>query len=83
MIKFSKLSSYIRQLDKENEYLKEQLENKYEKVGTLTSELLYQENTRLFEQVKKQKEVIDKLNNYIDNYDVFKVFSFPLMKKWE
>ena len=25
----------------------------------------------------------DKLNNYIDNYDVFKVFSFPLMKKWE
>ena len=32
---------------------------------------------------KKQKEVIDKLNNYIDNYDVFKVFSFPLMKKWE
>ena len=34
-------------------------------------------------QVKKQKEVIDKINNYIDNYDVFKVFSFPLMKKWE
>lgn len=37
----------------------------------------------LLKQVKKQKEVIDKLNNYIDNYDVFKVFSFPLMKKWE
>ena len=35
------------------------------------------------QQVKKQKEVIDKLNNYIDNYDVFKVFIFPLMKKWE
>ena len=35
------------------------------------------------QQVKKQKEVIDKINNYIDNYDVFKVFSFPLMKKWE
>ncbi len=30
-----------------------------------------------------QKDVIDKINNYIDNYDVFKVFSFPLMKKWE
>ena len=42
-----------------------------------------EENTRLLEQVKKQKEVLDKLNNYIDNYDVFKVFSFPLMKKWE
>lgn len=32
---------------------------------------------------KKQKEVIDKINNYIDNYDIFKVFSFPLMKRWE
>ena len=37
----------------------------------------------LLKQVKKQKEVIDKINNYIDNYDVFKVFSFPLMKRWE
>lgn len=32
MIKFSKLSSYIRQLDKENEELKKQLEN-YKKLG--------------------------------------------------
>ena len=32
---------------------------------------------------KEQKEVIDKINNYIDNYDIFKVFSFPLMKRWE
>lgn len=37
----------------------------------------------LEQQCKKQKEVIDKINNYIDNYDVFKVFSFPLMKRWE
>ena len=47
----------------------------------------YVEVTKYFEnleqQCKKQKEVIDKLNNYIDDYDVFKVFSFPLMKKWE
>lgn len=35
------------------------------------------------ETIKKQKEVIDKINNYIDNYDIFKVFSFPLMKRWE
>lgn len=42
-----------------------------------------EENTRLLEQVKKYKEVIDKINNYIDNYDIFKVFSFPLMKRWE
>lgn len=37
----------------------------------------------LEQQCKKQKEVIDKINNYIDNYDIFKVFSFPLMKRWE
>lgn len=37
----------------------------------------------LEQQVKNQKDVIDKINNYIDSYDVFKVFSFPLMKKWE
>lgn len=39
--------------------------------------------TDLEQKCKKQKEVIDKISNYIDNYDVFKVFSFPLMKKWE
>lgn len=38
---------------------------------------------QLEQQVKNQKEVIDKINNYIDNYDIFKVFSFPLMKRWE
>lgn len=35
------------------------------------------------QQCKKQKEVINKIDNYINNYDVFKVFSFPLMKRWE
>ena len=34
-------------------------------------------------ELKKQQEIIDKINNYLDNYDVFKVFNFPLMKKWE
>ena len=37
----------------------------------------------LQEENQKLKEVIDKINNYIDNYDIFKVFSFPLMKRWE
>lgn len=37
----------------------------------------------LEQQNQKYKEVIDKINNYIDNYDIFKVFSFPLMKRWE
>lgn len=38
---------------------------------------------RLIKENQKRKEVIDKINNYIDNYDIFKVFSFPLMKRWE
>lgn len=41
----------------ENEKLKKQLENKYEKVGTLTSELLYEENTKLVEENQKLKQV--------------------------
>lgn len=41
----------------ENQQLKEQLNKKYENVGTLTSEILYEENTKLVQenqQLKKQ-----------------------------
>ena len=34
----------------------------------------------LYSEVKKQK---DDVVEYIKKYDVFKEFSFPLMKKWE
>ena len=44
---------------------------------------LFDEMENWKEESQKQKEVIDKINNYIDNYDIFKVFSFPLMKRWE
>lgn len=47
----------------------------------LTNAYNYIEN--LEQQVKKQKEVINKVNKYLNEYDVFKVFSFPLMKRWE
>lgn len=52
----------------ENRQLKKQLENKYEKVGTLTSELLYEENTKL---INQQKEFIEWLENEIDICDGF------------
>ena len=39
-------------------------------------ELLKKEN-------QKYKEVIDKIDKYINDYNVFEVFSFPLMKRWE
>ena len=51
--------------------LKKQLENKYKKVGTLTSELLYEENTKL---INQQKEFIKYLEDYLklfDNKDIY------------
>lgn len=51
------------QVKDENKKLKKQLENKYEKVGTLTNELLYEENTKL---INQQKEFINYLNSYIN-----------------
>lgn len=50
-------------LKEENQRLKKQLENKYEKVGTLTSELLYEENTKL---INQQKEFINYLEDEIE-----------------
>lgn len=46
----------------ENQELKKQLENKYEKIGTLTGELLYEENTKL---INQQKEFIKYLEDEI------------------
>ena len=54
------------QLEKQNQELKKQLEKKYEKVGTLTGELLYEENTKL---INQQKEFIEWLENSIKNLE--------------
>ena len=47
--------------------LKKQLENKYEKIGTLTSELLYEENTKLINQQKKFIEWLGTMNRMYQN----------------
>lgn len=60
------LIEYTERLHKENEELKKQLEKKYEKVGSLTGELLYEENTKL---INQQKEFIDWLENCINKTD--------------
>lgn len=58
-------------LKEENQELKKQLENKYEKVGTLTGELLYEENTKL---INQQKAFINYLKDMLDNEnDIFSV----------
>ena len=62
----------VFELIRENQELKKQLEKKYEKVGTLTGELLYEENTKLINQQKEfikwlEKEIKttqDRLNKY-------------------
>ena len=54
------------ELLEENQELKKQLENKYEKVGTLTSELLYEENTKL---INQQKEFIEYMNKTIEELE--------------
>ena len=44
---------------------------------------LFNEMINWKEESQKQKEVIDKIDKYINDYNVFEVFSFPLMKRWE
>ena len=44
---------------------------------------LFNEMINWKEESNKKKEVIDKIDKYINDYNVFEVFSFPLMKKWE
>lgn len=61
IVKGTKLEA--KQLLEENQELKKQLEKKYEKVGTLTGELLYEENTKL---INQQKEFIEWLEDKIN-----------------
>lgn len=64
--RLSKVPDY-NDLLKENQELKKQLESKYEKVGTLTTELLYEENTKL---INQQKEFIKYLEDKINFYKI-------------
>ena len=73
MIKFSNLSSYIRQLDKENEELKQQLHDASIQIQELIEKDIWcPSNCEKLEQLqqenKKQKEVIDKIMNMIKQY---------------
>ena len=51
------IENELQKVQQKNQQLKEQLNKKYENVGTLTSEILYEENTKLVQenqQLKKQ-----------------------------
>lgn len=60
----NELLARIALLEEKNNQLKEQLEKKYEKVGTLTTEILYEENSKLQSVLKElrswlEDEIID------------------------
>ena len=57
------LRDMVLELQQENQELKKQLEKKYSKIGTLTNEVLYEENTKL---INQQKEFINFLENEKD-----------------
>ena len=63
---FDELFDEMENWKEEAKELKKQLENKYEKVGTLTSELLYEENTKL---INQQKEFIEYMNKTIEELE--------------
>ena len=66
MAEKEQLNSLVNSCQEEIRQLKKQLENKYEKVGTLTSELLYEENTKL---INQQKEFIEYMNKTIEELE--------------
>ena len=73
MIKFSNLSSYIRQLDKENQELKRQLHDASIQIQELIEKDIWcpsncEKLEKLQRENKKQKEVIDKIMNLIKQY---------------
>ena len=65
------LNRLVNSCQEEIRKLKKQLENKYSKIGTITNEVLYEENTKL---INQQKEFIEYLENMLDNEnDIFSV----------
>lgn len=59
-----RLNSLVNSCQEEIRQLKKQVENKYEKVGTLTNEILYEENTKLYNENRKLKKQL-KPNYYV------------------
>ena len=63
----AKITHAIKELQQENQELKKQLEKKYSKIGTLTNEVLYEENTKLINQQKEFIEWLEAMNRMYQN----------------
>ena len=62
---------------KENQQLKENEKKLYTSNGNVFTKY------ELLDEYEKYKSVLNEIREYINNYDVFKEFSFPLMKRDE
>lgn len=61
----------LMEKEREIKELKKRLEKKYEKVGTLTRELLYEENTKLINQQKKFIEYLENEIKRLENTEFY------------
>ena len=70
-------------LMKKYRYDEETINNISQHIRHINTKILLDYITNLQQENQKYKEVIDKIDKYINDYNVFEVFSFPLMKRWE
>ena len=76
-----------KNLQQENKELKKQPEKKYEKLGTLTAEILYEENTRLANEItvlktenQKSKEMQREFIEYLEDMLVSELDIFTVVR---
>ncbi len=69
-------------VDAATAYLEQQIKDLKEKNKKLELEL-EQREIETIHRANDLEEALEEIKRYIDNFDVFKEFSFPLMKRWE
>lgn len=70
-----------KKLQTENQQLKEKI-NQYENPDDLTLFYMWLDE-KAKDKMKQLQSTLEEIREYINNYDVFKEFSFPLMKREE
>lgn len=79
---FIELFDEMENWKEEAKELKKQLENKYEKVGALTGELLYEENTKLYNENRELKKQLEEERNKVREYS-YKLSNFRCEETYE
>ena len=84
------IANYIEELKQENTQLKEQLEkiqnepltDRRSRIDSVVANI-YSESKKQTQRIERLESVLKEIREYIGKYDVFKEFSFPLMKRAE